>query len=128
MTSLKRESQQLYKTSLERQNIILKQKRQTQMAPSGFAIIIGAGPTSGRGIARVLARADGGNLAVALLARNADNLNNLRDGLREETNGCWKKIYNYLGKNPSNMLPDDSFLMAHTVSYFSKEERIGNIS
>ncbi|MCO8299408.1 DUF262 domain-containing protein [Limosilactobacillus fermentum] len=46
--------------------------------------------------------------------------------LREEINGCWKKIYNYLGKNPRNMLPDDSFLMAHTVSYFSKEKRIGN--
>ncbi|KAF4960327.1 hypothetical protein FGADI_974 [Fusarium gaditjirri] len=52
-----------------------------------FAIIIGAGPTSGRGIARVLAQHDSGNLAVALLARNADNLNNLRDSLRKETNG-----------------------------------------
>ncbi|RKL00197.1 hypothetical protein BFJ68_g12882 [Fusarium oxysporum] len=57
------------------------------MAPSGLAIIIGAGPTSGRGIARVLARQDGGNLAVAILARNADNLNSLRDSLRKETNG-----------------------------------------
>ncbi|KAH7154438.1 hypothetical protein DER46DRAFT_649806 [Fusarium sp. MPI-SDFR-AT-0072] len=57
------------------------------MAPSGLAIIIGAGPTSGCGIARVLARQDGGNLAVALLARNADNLNSLRDSLRKETNG-----------------------------------------
>lgn len=46
--------------------------------------------------------------------------------LREEINGCWKKIYNYLGKDPRNMLPDDSFLMAHTVSYFSKEKIIGN--
>ncbi|KAF4987212.1 hypothetical protein FGRMN_10485 [Fusarium graminum] len=57
------------------------------MAPSGLAIIIGAGPTSGRGIARVLARPDGGNLAVALLARNADNLENLRNSLSEETKG-----------------------------------------
>ncbi|KAI7762567.1 hypothetical protein LZL87_008913 [Fusarium oxysporum] len=57
------------------------------MAPSGLTIIIGAGPTSGCGIARVLARQDGGNLAVALLARNADNLNSLRDSLRKETNG-----------------------------------------
>ncbi|ENH73286.1 hypothetical protein FOC1_g10008769 [Fusarium oxysporum f. sp. cubense race 1] len=57
------------------------------MAPLGLAIIIGAGPTSGRGIARVLARQDGGNLAVAILARNADNLNSLRDSLRKETNG-----------------------------------------
>ncbi|KAF4980439.1 hypothetical protein FZEAL_3555 [Fusarium zealandicum] len=57
------------------------------MKPSGLAIIIGAGPTSGAGIARVLARPEQGNLAVALLARNPDKLNNLRDSLRQETDG-----------------------------------------
>ncbi|KIL87718.1 hypothetical protein FAVG1_09429 [Fusarium avenaceum] len=70
------------------------------MAPSGLAIIIGAGPTSGRGIARVLARPDGGNLAVALLARNADNLESLRDSLRQETNGV-------LHSFPTDTQPDN---------------------
>ncbi|KAF4961365.1 hypothetical protein FSARC_10210 [Fusarium sarcochroum] len=70
------------------------------MAPSGLAIIIGAGPTSGRGIARVLARPDAGNLAVALLARNADNLNSLRDSLRKETNGV-------LHSFPTDTQPDN---------------------
>lgn len=40
--------------------------------PSGLAILLGAGPTTGSGIARILAQprsAGGGNLAVALLSR-----------------------------------------------------------
>lgn len=57
------------------------------MAPSGLAILIGAGPTSGAGIARVLANPAQGNLAVALLARNADNLTNLCTSLRQSSNG-----------------------------------------
>lgn len=57
------------------------------MAPQGLAIIIGAGPTSGAGIARVLADPSRGNLAVALLARNADRLESLASDLRKSTNG-----------------------------------------
>ncbi|KAI5463559.1 hypothetical protein BGZ63DRAFT_381723 [Mariannaea sp. PMI_226] len=57
------------------------------MAPRGLAILIGAGPTSGAGIARVLARPDQGNLAVALLARNAENLTSLCSTVRKSTNG-----------------------------------------
>ncbi|KAF4458221.1 methyltransferase type 12 [Fusarium albosuccineum] len=57
------------------------------MAPSALTIIIGAGPTSGAGIARVLARQEDGNLAVALLARNPEKLNNLRNSIRKDTNG-----------------------------------------
>ncbi|KAI8151586.1 putative oxidoreductase [Colletotrichum sp. SAR 10_70] len=57
------------------------------MAPKGLAILIGAGPTSGAGIARVLASPQHGNLAVALLARNADNLQNLASDLRKSSNG-----------------------------------------
>jgi len=54
-------------------------------APKTLAIIIGAGPTSGAGVARVLAR-DGG-MAVALLARNQSNLEKLRDDLRKSVQG-----------------------------------------
>ncbi|KAF2995623.1 hypothetical protein E8E14_003810 [Neopestalotiopsis sp. 37M] len=57
------------------------------MAPKGFAILIGAGPASGAGIARVLADPSQGNLAVALLARNPDNLNSLCASLRQTSNG-----------------------------------------
>ncbi|KIX96000.1 uncharacterized protein Z520_08255 [Fonsecaea multimorphosa CBS 102226] len=42
------------------------------MPPSGLAILLGAGPTTGAGIARVLARPSQGNLAVALLSRSGD--------------------------------------------------------
>ncbi|KAL8938323.1 MAG: hypothetical protein Q9216_003961 [Gyalolechia sp. 2 TL-2023] len=52
------------------------------MAPSGLAIFIGAGPAAGAGIARILAHPSHGNLAVALLARNADNLAALATSLR----------------------------------------------
>lgn len=50
------------------------------MAPKGLAIIIGAGPTSGGGIARYLANQ--GNLAVAVLARNSENLNGVVERIR----------------------------------------------
>ncbi|KAJ0295500.1 hypothetical protein COL5a_012154 [Colletotrichum fioriniae] len=57
------------------------------MAPKGLAIIIGAGPTSGAGIARILASPQHGNLAVALLARNPENLQNLAADLRKSSEG-----------------------------------------
>lgn len=42
------------------------------MPPSGLAILIGAGPTTGAGIARILSSPAQGNLAVALLSRTGD--------------------------------------------------------
>ena len=39
------------------------------MPPTGLAILLGAGPTTGSGIARILASPTHGNLAVALLSR-----------------------------------------------------------
>ncbi|EXF85862.1 short-chain dehydrogenase/reductase SDR [Colletotrichum fioriniae PJ7] len=57
------------------------------MAPKGLAIIIGAGPTSGAGIARILASPQHGNLAVALLARNPENLQNIAADLRKSSKG-----------------------------------------
>ena len=42
------------------------------MPPSGLAILLGAGPTGGAGIARMLASPHHGNLAVALLSRTGD--------------------------------------------------------
>ena len=55
------------------------------MPPKGLAILIGAGPTSGVGIARILAHPSHGNFAVALLARNPENLNSLAQSLRSST-------------------------------------------
>lgn len=57
------------------------------MAPKGLAILIGAGPTSGAGIARFLAHPKHGNLAVALLARNAERLETLAADLRKSSDG-----------------------------------------
>jgi NAD(P)-dependent dehydrogenase (short-subunit alcohol dehydrogenase family) len=50
------------------------------MSPKSLAILIGAGPTSGAGIARVLAR---NGHAVALLARNEEKLTSLASDLRK---------------------------------------------
>lgn len=47
------------------------------MAPAGLAILIGAGPNTGTGIARILSSPSHGNLAVALLARNPQPLENV---------------------------------------------------
>jgi NAD(P)-dependent dehydrogenase (short-subunit alcohol dehydrogenase family) len=48
------------------------------MAPSGLAILIGAGPATGTGIARILSAPTHGNLAVALLSRSQDNLESVK--------------------------------------------------
>lgn len=55
------------------------------MAPSGLAILIGAGPTAASGIARVLAHPAQGNLAVALLSRSGDG--GLAERLSRESDG-----------------------------------------
>lgn len=57
------------------------------MPPTGSAILIGAGPTSGGGIARYLASPKGGNLAVAIMARNKDNLEKLASDIRSKEPG-----------------------------------------
>jgi NAD(P)-dependent dehydrogenase (short-subunit alcohol dehydrogenase family) len=53
------------------------------MPPSGLAILIGAGPNTGTGIARALSSASQGNLAVALLARRPDSINASISKIRE---------------------------------------------
>ncbi|PQE16615.1 hypothetical protein CJF30_00003309 [Rutstroemia sp. NJR-2017a BBW] len=51
------------------------------MPPRGLAILIGAGPNTGTGIARILSHPKHGNLAVALLARNPESLSTIRSNL-----------------------------------------------
>ena len=55
------------------------------MPPSGLAILMGAGPTTASGIARILAHPSHGNLAVALLSRSADP--SLAERLSRESQG-----------------------------------------
>lgn len=69
------------------------------MAPKGLAILIGAGPTTGAGIARVLAR--DGNLAVALLARRPEPLNDLVKSLRSQSPGAVIEAF------PTDTKPDN---------------------
>ncbi|KAF2036380.1 NAD(P)-binding protein [Setomelanomma holmii] len=53
------------------------------MPPSGLAILIGAGPNTGTGIARILSHPSHGNLAVALLARRPDSIKSSITKVRE---------------------------------------------
>ncbi|KAF2257281.1 NAD(P)-binding protein [Trematosphaeria pertusa] len=53
------------------------------MPPSGLAILIGAGPNTGTGIARILSHPSHGNLAVALLARRPEALNDVVSTVRK---------------------------------------------
>ncbi|EXJ75704.1 uncharacterized protein A1O5_00211 [Cladophialophora psammophila CBS 110553] len=61
------------------------------MPPTGLAILLGAGPTTGSGIARVLARPSQGNLAVALLSRSGDV--QLAERLSRESSGGVLKAF-----------------------------------
>ncbi|KAK5175204.1 uncharacterized protein LTR77_000341 [Saxophila tyrrhenica] len=61
------------------------------MPPSGLAILIGAGPATGAGIARILGHPQHGNLAVALLARRPEALDELVGNLRSQVpNGVFE--------------------------------------
>lgn len=63
------------------------------MSPSGLAILIGAGPATGAGIARILGHPSHGNLAVALLARRPEALNDLVSTLRSQApNGVFESF------------------------------------
>ncbi|KAF1944183.1 NAD(P)-binding protein [Clathrospora elynae] len=53
------------------------------MPPSGLAILIGAGPATGTGIARILSSPTHGNLAIALLARRPESLASVISKVRE---------------------------------------------
>ncbi|KAF2808904.1 NAD(P)-binding protein [Mytilinidion resinicola] len=55
------------------------------MPPSGLAILLGAGPNTGAGIARILSHPSHGNLAVALLARRPEPLHALCTSLRQSS-------------------------------------------
>lgn len=57
------------------------------------------------------------NRLIYLCEKSTDNVID-KEKLREEINDSWKKIYNYLGKNPNNILDDDEFLQNHWIMYF----------
>jgi len=41
-----------------------------------------------------------------------------KNSLRTNINNAWKTVYEYLGKNKSNLLDDDNFLKNHWIMYF----------
>ncbi|KAH8794631.1 hypothetical protein BGZ57DRAFT_1012330 [Hyaloscypha finlandica] len=57
------------------------------MPPVGLAIIIGAGPNTGTGIARILSHPKHGNMAIALLARRQENLSSVASNLQKTSPG-----------------------------------------
>ncbi|KAG9624691.1 NAD(P)-binding protein, partial [Aureobasidium melanogenum] len=70
------------------------------MAPSGLAILLGAGPATGAGIVRVLADPARGNMAVALLARRSEVLNDMVTGLKSSLDNPVVEAF------PSDTSPD----------------------
>lgn len=52
------------------------------MAATGLAILIGAGPNTGTGIARILSSPSHGNLALGLLGRNPQSLEGVVENVR----------------------------------------------
>ncbi|EGP91505.1 uncharacterized protein MYCGRDRAFT_107473 [Zymoseptoria tritici IPO323] len=71
------------------------------MAPTGLAILIGAGPATGAGIARILSHPSHGNMAVALLARRPEPLNDLVKSLRSQNSGAVLESF------PTDTAPDN---------------------
>ncbi|PNS16741.1 hypothetical protein CAC42_4705 [Sphaceloma murrayae] len=63
------------------------------MPPSGLAILLGAGPTTGAGIARVLADPNQGNKAIALLARREESLKEIAAAIRSKIPGAVVEIF-----------------------------------
>lgn len=73
------------------------------MPPRALAILLGAGPTSGTGIARTFASPSHGNLAVALLARNPSTLASLASSVRSSSNGGVVKDFPADASSPSSL-------------------------
>ncbi|KAL9109278.1 MAG: hypothetical protein Q9227_006033 [Pyrenula ochraceoflavens] len=91
------------------------------MPPRGVAILLGAGPTSGAGLARVFAASNQGNLAVALLARNPDNLSSLTTKLRSSVpSGVFKDF-------PADAAEPDSLNRAFDAIRKWNAEELGNL-
>ncbi|CAL3965715.1 unnamed protein product [Diplocarpon coronariae] len=59
-----------------------------KIPPSSLAIIVGAGPNTETGIARILSHPKCDNMAVALLARRQEGLKSARSFLKETSPGC----------------------------------------
>ena len=81
-------SRQLAKNNATRNpppELSIRKQREKKMPPSGLAIVMGAGPTTSSGIARVLAHPSRGNLAVALVSRSGDAA--LAERLTRESQG-----------------------------------------
>lgn len=49
--------------------------------------------------------------------------NSGKEKLRRNINDAWKTMYEYLGKNPDNLLNDNIFLRNHWVMYFEEYSR-----
>lgn len=86
------------------------------MPPSGLAILIGAGPVAGAGIARILASPSHGNLAVALLSRTGDA--QLASSISKSSGGGVLKAFKTDTSEPSlNKTFDDIKSWSSTVGH-----------
>ncbi|CAK3987635.1 Hypothetical predicted protein [Lecanosticta acicola] len=83
------------------------------MAPNGLAILIGAGPATGAGIARILSHPSHGNMAVALLARRAEPLQELTKSLAEKVPGAVLEAFP-TDTSPENLRQTFAAIKQHT--------------
>ena len=83
------------------------------MPPSGLAIIIGAGPNTGTGIARILSHPNYGNLAVALLARRQEGLSDVASNLKRTAPSSVVETFP-TDTNPANLSKAFSAIRSHT--------------
>jgi len=64
------------------------------------------------------------NRLIYLSTLLSNNDNREKEQLREDINNAWKTIYEYLGKNPKNIIKDDDFLQNHCFIYFKFDKNI----
>ncbi|RMX73432.1 hypothetical protein D0869_13609 [Hortaea werneckii] len=82
------------------------------MAPTGLAILLGAGPVVGHGIARALASPEQGNLAIALISRRQEKLTDLVNLLKTQCPGAVAEGF-VSDTNPDNLSNAFSQIASH---------------
>jgi len=51
----------------------------------------------------------------------------VKNKLRDDVNNAWKTIYEYLGKNPKQIIKDDDFLKNHWIMNFTYDRATSNV-
>ena len=63
---------------------------------------------------------------LTTLYKDADFDARSKEQLRRNINDAWRQVYRQLGRNKAESLPDDEFLRAHWITYFSYSRKKGD--